>query len=320
MKSKTLYSFLGLIAVLSAVVGAMPTLLAEVFSGIMAFPFEQIAALLRWLSLGSRGGNIAAIVIYVFICLLPTAGAIIWRRKSFSGEDWLIPVFSAVLFAAIYFMINPALLLANLGGEAVPVLKAILGGICWSVVLSWIVLKLLRRSAAAERDSVQRYLRVCLVVMAVFFTALAFGGGVGDALAAFGELREGNTGDVVPLGTTYIFLILQAVVTALPYALDALVAVKGAELLKAMSADRYSAECVACADGFANFTVMSLKLTVIVSLVFNLLQLVFFRQLLVVDITVALPLGSIAFMLAALLLSRLFRENKALKDDNDLFI
>ncbi len=320
MKTKTLYIIIGLFALCSAALGAVQEAVEGVFSSVMAFPFEQIASGLRALSLSSSGGNIAAIVIYALVCLLPTIAALIRYRKKFSGEDWLIPVFSAVLFAAIYFMINPGLLLTNLGVEGAGVLKAILGGICWCVVVSWLVLKLLRRSVDADRTGVQRYLRVCLVIMAFFFSALSFGGGVSGAVAAFEKLHAGNTGGIVDLRPTYVFLLLQAVVTALPYALDALVALKGAELLGAMSADRYSAESVEKGEKLAYFAVLSLKVTVILSLVFNLLQLVFFKQLLVVDVNVALPLGSIAFMLAVVLLSRLLRENKELKDDNDMFI
>ncbi len=320
MKSKTLYIILAVFALCAAAFGAVQEAAIGVFSSVMAFPFEQIAAGLRALSLSGSGGNAAAIVIYVLVCLLPTAAVLICKRGKLRGEDLLILVLSAVMFAAVYYMINPGLLMGNLVAEAAGVVKAILGGICWSVVVSWIVLKLLHRSENADRVGVQRYLRICLVIMAFFFTALAFGGGVSGAVAAFEKLHEGNTGDMVPLGTSHIFIVLQAVVAAVPYALDALVAVKGAELLGAMSADRYSAESVDCSAKLACFAVMSLKLTVILSLMFNLLQLVFFKQLLVIDVTVALPLGSIAFMLAVVLLSRLISENKSLKDDNDLFI
>ena len=79
-------------------------------------------------------------------------------------------------------------------------------------------------------------------------------------------------------------------------------------------------EAAAKAEALSAFAALSLKITVVVSLVFNLLQLMFIRRLLVVDVSVNLPIVSLAFMLALALLSRLVRENKALKDDNDLFI
>jgi len=87
-----------------------------------------------------------------------------------------------------------------------------------------------------------------------------------------------------------------------------------------MASDPYSAGTVEKGEGLAAFAMMSLKLIIAASLIFNLLQLAFIKKLLVVDMELVLPLVSIAFMLAALLLSRLIRENKALKDDNDMFI
>ena len=125
---------------------------------------------------------------------------------------------------------------------------------------------------------------------------------------------------MVSLAPTYFFLAMQSAVTALPYVLDGILAVKCVETLAAMGAERYGEEAAAKAEALSAFAALSLKITVVVSLVFNLLQLMFIRRLLVVDVSVNLPIVSLAFMLALALLSRLVRENKALKDDNDLFI
>ena len=321
MKTKTLYILLVVFAAVCAVLGAMPGIAEEAFTSVIAFPLEQTALILRWLSLSGSAGNTAAIVIYVIVCLLPAAVMLFWMRKhGFHGEDSLIFILSAVLFAVVYFMINPALLMESYGADFGVVLRAILGGVCWSIVISWAVLRLLRRSAEAERGQVQRNLRVVLILLAFVFTAVAFGGGVSGFVDSAEALKAGNTAQWVDLSTSYIFLALQALVNALPYVLDAVVAVKGARLLGAMDLDRYSAETVEQAEKLSSFSVLSLRVTVIVSLLFNLLQLVSIKRLYVVNMSVTLPLVSIAFMLAVVLLSRLVRENKALKDDNDLFI
>lgn len=321
MKTKTLCILLAVFAVVCAVLAALPGIVDSAFTSVLAFPFEQIALGLRALSLGSAGGNIAAIVIYVIVCLLPTAAMFMRsRRHGFHGEDTLIYILSAVMLAVVYLMINPALLYGGMGGFVAPTMNAVLGSVCWCVVLVWIVLKILRRSMGAQREGVQRLLQLCLMALAFVFIAAAFGGGVGSFIAAADKLKEGNTGDLVSLTPSYVFLVLQAVVGALPYILDALVAVKGAETLAAMSAERYSEEAANKAETLASFAALSLKITVIVSLAFNLLQLVCIKQLLVIAVSVNLPLVSLAFMLGAALLSRFVRENKELKDDNDLFI
>ena len=320
MKTKTLYCILAAVALVSAVLAALPGIAVGVFTSLAAFPFEQIALGLRALSLSGAGGNIAAIIIYVVICLLPTALALPGLRKGFKGEDILIPFFSIALFPALFYMINPALLTGSYGMGFAPMTVALLGGGCWCVIISWLLLKLVRRSGESDRSGIEKYLRICIIVMAFVFTAVAFSGGVSGFVTALEKLREGNTGGMVNTAPTVAFLVLQAIVAALPYALDAIVAVKGAELLSAMAMDRYSAETVAKAEKLASFSVFALKLTVVASLVFNLLQLILIKRLLVVAVEVVLPLGSLAFMLAALLLSRFLRENKELKDDNDLFI
>ncbi|MCL2631922.1 MAG: hypothetical protein FWD45_02370 [Coriobacteriia bacterium] len=53
---------------------------------------------------------------------------------------------------------------------------------------------------------------------------------------------------------------------------------------------------------------------------FNLLQFLFVKSLVVTNGSVRIPIFSITFVLAALLLTRLTAESKQLKDDNDMFI
>ena len=320
MSAKKMYISLGIFGLLCALSAVLPGVSSEAFVSIIAFPFQLIALGLRALSLSGNSGNIAAIAIYVLLCLLPCLVALFWYRKKLYGEDVLIPVFSASMFAAIYYMINPSLISGDYGAAFFPVIRLILGGCCWCVLISWAVLKFIRRSREADRWGVQKLLKICLGVMAFFFVAVAFAGAVGDFVASYEKLRAGNTEGYVDLTLTTVFLAFKAVISALPYALDAIVAVKGMELLSSMASDQYSADTVGKGEGIASFAVMSLKVTVVLSLIFNLLQLVFIKKLLVVDVELVLPLVSIAFMLAALLLSRLIRENKALKDDNDMFI
>lgn len=321
MRTKTLYIALALFAPVCAVIGAVG-ISGESFAGAMAFPFEQIGLGLRWLSLSGGFGNVLAIVLYAAICLLPAIWVLLRsRRRGFCNADWLTLLLSLVLFGVLYLMINPGLL-ANtaLGAAGVTLMKACLGGACWSVVVAWAVLALLRRGADADRDKTQRYLGAMLTLLAFFFVAAAFGGGAADFTASVEALRQGNTMPGQNLAPTIAFLALQTLAGALPYVLDALVALKGAELLHVMGSDRYGEETLAKAEGLSRLCVLSLKITVIVSLVINILQLLFAEALLVLSVNVAIPLTSIAFVLLTLLLLGFMRENKALKDDNDLFI
>ena len=51
-----------------------------VFSGVAAFPFEQIGMGLRWLSLSGGIGNGAAIVLYILLSLFRAWSGLIWRK------------------------------------------------------------------------------------------------------------------------------------------------------------------------------------------------------------------------------------------------
>jgi len=59
---------------------------------------------------------------------------------------------------------------------------------------------------------------------------------------------------------------------------------------------------------------------VLLSIGVNLLTLLLAGSLRVLNISVQIPVLSVTFVLAALLLTRLVAENKQLKDDNDLYI
>ena len=56
------------------------------------------------------------------------------------------------------------------------------------------------------------------------------------------------------------------------------------------------------------------------NLALQLAQLLCARWLFTLDTQVQFPLLSMAFVLGALLLAQFIRENKQLKDDNDLFV
>ena len=87
-----------------------------------------------------------------------------------------------------------------------------------------------------------------------------------------------------------------------------------------MKEDRYSEESIQASEKLSHLCVVSLSATVVVTALLNLLQLMFLGELHTVHINVYVPVLSVAFVLAVLLLNRLLGENKSLKEDNDLFI
>lgn len=293
-----------------------------VFSAAMAFPFEQIGLGLRLLSLSGTVGNIVAIVLYIAICLLPAVLIFFLRKmRKLHIEDGLIALLSIVLFAVIYLMINPGYI-ANLtrGAEGLPIGKAMLGGTVYSILCGYVVLRVLRLFCIGSTDKLIRYMSRMLGVLGVFFVYLIFGACLDGLFESVQTLRAGNTGNVQLLTASYFFLILQYVVDAMPYAWNIVIVFSALGLLYEMLTDRFSIETVTSARNMSRLCVSALVVTVLSNIGFNLLQLLFARSLMVMQGSLQIPVLAIAFVLLALLLTRLVMENKQLKDDNDLFI
>lgn len=294
-----------------------------VFSAAMAFPFEQIGLTLRALSLTGRTGNAAAAVIYTALCLSPAAALLVLRkRRKLFPEDALLCLLSAALFAVLYLMVNPGMIGWFTGGAAAGQAagKAVLGGAAYSVICGYLVLRALRLFMRQSDAAVlARYLAVMLGVLGAIFVFMAsacFGGLLGSVTA----LKAANTGNEHLLGASYTFLILRFTVDALPYVLNVFVVLAALRLIEEFRADRYSAGTVAASGRVSKLCAVALAVSVLAGIGFNLLQLVFAKPLTVISVSVDIPVFSIAFVLAALLLTRFAAENKRLKDDNDAFI
>lgn len=295
---------------------------AGAFSAAVAFPFEQIGFGLRALSLSGGFGNAAAIFIYVIVSLLPAGALLLLRkRRKLYIEDSLLAVISAALFGVIYLMINPGLIPEALGRAAMPpVGKAILGGTVYSLIAGYVTFRVLRLFAAGNTQKLERYMTVMLGLLNVLFVYMAFGTCFNDMLASMASLRAGNVGNEHLLGATYFFLTLQFVVNALPYILDIVVIFSALRLLYEMRTERYSVESVNAAARMSRLCAVALVTMTVANIAFNLLQLLFARSLMIINSSLQIPVFSILFVLAALLLTRFITENKQLKDENDQFI
>lgn len=318
MKRAAFFFLLACEAVLCMTLAFFREFLPGMFTSMIAFPFEQIALGLRFLSLSGQFGNAIAILLYAVFCLLPvTLLPIIRRKRRLVLEDALLPLLSLVLFAVVYLMINPGIIRTPASTVAV---KAFLGTVAWSVIAKYFLLRVLRLFYTADVPRLQKYMTVLLHGLAVLFVSIAFGVCFGDFLNAIGALRAGNTGSEDGLWVSYVFLGLQYLVNALPYLLDVWVVFAGIRLLTELQANRYSQASVDAAQDLSQRCCKALIIIVVTSVDFNLLQLAFVNSLRVLNATVQIPFLSIAFLLAALLLAQYIRENKQLKDENNMFV
>ena len=326
MRRKVLIGAVLAEAVLCLMFGGFQDCFPEVFSTMIASPFEQLGALLRRWSLSGSVGNGAAWVLYVGICLIPCVIFLILRgRRRNVKADGCLPGLSVLLFAVLYFMINPSSFQENIPGTG----KLLLGGTFYSVFFGYLVFRGLNKYRQADERELLGGLRTLLYLVILLLVYAAFGKCIGSlpaAMRSLGEVNQtgGGLDSIFPqsldLSWSYVFLVLQSAVDALPYLLDICVTVQAIRLLDALLLDRYSDRAAEAAEKLAGLCVRTLALTVLSSVLLNLLQLVFHQKLLQINSVISIPLFSIVFVLGALLLARYVRENQQLKRDNDLFI
>jgi len=322
MKQKILIGILSAEALVCVLFVSLQTSLDGVFTTVIAFPFEQIGSGLRFLSLSGEPGNIVAIVLYTAICLLPVAVlAILWKRRKLCAEDGLLVLLSVLLFAVLYIMINPGSLRMSTDGVAGrTIVKAIYGSIVYSIICGYIVLRVLRLFLTGKADKSIHYISVMLCLLNMLFVYMIFGAGFKSMLDLFAALRSGNIGNEHLPGPSYIFLVLQFAVDALPHALSIFIVFSSLRLLNEIKKDRFSAETIDVAKRTARLCTIALVAVTLANIVFDVLPLIFIETLLVITVSVQIPILSIIFVMVALLLTRLIAENKQLKDDNDMFI
>lgn len=304
-------------------------------SGILGFPFVQIGCGLRVLSLLGGAGNVLALVVYIVISASPLVYLVwLWKKRELFAEDCLLVVLSILTFFTLYYMVNPGLIpgIADfLWSDGGAFYQSLYSGTIYGLLFCYAILRIVRLLKGAEKAALQKYLAVLLRILAVVFVYLAFGACVQNLLGAIENLRAGNTMLVEGwhpilgltyngLGISYGFLVLRCLANMVPYLLDVAVTLAALDLLTAMEADRYSEESIQASEKLSHLCVVSLSVTVVVTALLNLLQLMFLGELHTVHINVYVPVLSVAFVLAVLLLNRLLGENKSLKEDNDLFI
>lgn len=324
MKKLVYFGVLLAEAVICVVLCALGNVEGESIAHMMAFPFAPIGNGLRALSLSGSVGNAVAILLYVGISLLPAGVLLVHvRKKNLQWEDLLLVVLIPLLFAVLYEMINPGTLplspmeLGMMGGD---IRKAMLSCVVYSVLVGYLVLRALRLFFRAEKQKLQSYVFLLLGVLNVIFVYLVFGGCLQNFLQAVESTKAANQGTEDGLTLTYVFLFLQMLVDVLPYVLDILIVFACQHMLRELQKDAYSEETLEAAEKLTKVCGISLKVTVLSIVVFNLLQLLCGKHLRILNGFVNIPVLSIVLVLTALLVAKLVTESKGLKDDNDMFI
>jgi hypothetical protein len=283
----------------------------EIFQYITAFPFALIGRGLRWLSLSGWVGNIAAWVIYLKFCLSPLDALFLLNRKrGFKPEDVLLVVLSILLFAVMYFMVNPGAMPGVLLMVPRWVGFMLLGSTVWSVVGGFVVLQLLRWYFTAGDGVLLKHIQGLFYILAALFVLAVFGNRFGIMLAAL----KG-----VP-GFDALFVVLRYFVSVLPYLLNIWVVFAVQRLVLTLSEGIFNEKGTHAAREMSRTCGKVLAVSVLAVLVFNLLQLLFVGNLHNIHIELVFPLEPMLITLGALLFARYMVLGKDLKDENEGFV
>ncbi len=322
MKRKLLVPILTVEAVLCILLYFIRDILPSAFTTVVAFPFEQIGFILRYLSLSGALGNIFSLILYVLISLSPVLlYLVLHRKKKVFFEDLLLFVLTVILFVMIYFMINPGTMSAvfpvNMPSD---IGKATLSLTFYVVLMGYGVLKILRQFYDTNLLKITRYLRILLSFLSGYYVLYVFGVIFGAFMKARDTLYAGNTGLGSGISTSESFLFMQYAVMALPYLLNIIVVLAIIDFLEEMGKDRYSDEASLKAESLTRLCRKTLSIIVLASISFHLLQFMFLKNISVANTTLEIPFMPMIFILSVLMLTQFVRENKSLKQDNDMFI
>lgn len=284
------------------------------FSSVVAFPFEQLASALRALALTGNIGNGLALVVCVALSLLPMLFVLRHKgKKEYLGENVVLCCVSIAVFITLFGMANPSKLLSafpHFTVEALPVVKGVMGGMVWSFIVLWAVLRSVRLFRSGDTDRLLCYLRVALHALCILFVAVI-------AISCGSTLLDGFS--VAQKSMDNIMAVILFITSSLPYIFDIAITLSLLTLLDSY-VKKNEDDTVRHAASLSKRCCLALGITAASTTILNVLQLLLSRFLSGISIDVEIPVVSLVFILLILILSRLIVENRKLQNDNDLFI
>lgn len=322
MKRKSFIVFLCIEFTALVGLSALTSKYPQIFSSLIAFPFEQIGRGLRFLSLSGRIGNGLALSIWIGLSALPLIPAMRnWDLKGHKLENFALCLLSVVLFTGLLNIANPGALFASPFDIDHRILYAVNAIIIWSVVILYVILRLIRLYQSAGLNELLRYAKSLLYILCILFVGV-ISISCGQKLAAIlGSINHpmdvAMTIEKNPINA--VMAAISFIAALLPYLLDVIITFSSIALLD-MLIQKRTAGLMDAVKHLSHQCCICLGLTPVSVIILNFLQLLLSHWLTDISINAQIPLMSIAFVLAIFLICQLISENLRLQADNDLFI
>lgn len=136
----------------------------------------------------------------------------------------------------------------------------------YSILLAWAVLRILRYFSLADLPRLHRCVSILLAALSIYFVYAIFGAGLSDLLKGFQDLSASNQGSEwfgVDLTLTQGFLVLNFLLSVLPYVLNLFLVFSARQLLSALRRDRYSEESAAGAKRLSSLCRRTLSVSIL---------------------------------------------------------
>lgn len=278
----------------------------------IAEPLVGFGQWLRSLSLSGTAGNLGAWAVVILISCLPALG-LLWKKRSYA--DLLLALSGAEIFAMLYYLVNPTRIsdvLTWIDGAAVAKMWGLVSAGCVAgTLICWALLRFLKNLARKPADILPLFL---------FWTAIAYAfmlglGCVQETSQAIQEMTAGNTQQNL-IQSSRTMLIVLHILALLPDLMGVWVLLLAGKLAISLENSPFSEETVTLAENISAKSFLIAKLSLLLTVVGNALQLLFFSKLLNVKMEIHVPLLTLVLCAVLMLLCKYFRNAKAIHDDN----
>lgn len=292
-------------------------------SKLLEFLFKPLAIGLRKLSFLGSIANIFAWVIFILVCSIPIIILIVKIiKKKFAVEDSLLIVISLIMAPALYYMININTMVSQMiiPMEENESLYCILGAMIYSVIAGYVLIKVVRKFAKANKNQLKGYFNNVLFVVNAILVLASFGIYLNELVKKLDTYPDNILGMYENLTITKAFLIMEYAMDVIIYliVIGIIILVQG--LIEKIDLDSISEEVVKRAKLISKFCVGTIVIHGILNILYNGLQFVFIKKLFAVKGVVSVPIVIVLVMLIIMLFTQFILDAKSIKEENDMFI
>ena len=318
----------GVLLVFAALAGALlPLIPTTQTAGAMTAPIELAGGLLRKLSLSGPEGNLLAWALVLLAACLPLLLLVLPpNRGQRHWEDALLPASSLLLIALAFCAVNPSYL-DRFFGSTFLIAAA---GVWISLLVFWLVLRLLRGMEEAPLEKLSGVLRILLVGCAALLVFAAADRGSEAVLDMLNPQQDwtlflatvsvpepsGLTGNQV-LSIALALPLLELI----PDLLGAWMLLLAADLTTALAQSPFGEGSVERCVTTARWSRLAIQVTLMLTLAVNLVKLARYHYWITeVKVSLELPLIPLILSAALYLLCRCVQRGRELQEDNDSII